>query len=317
MESVLVTGGAGFIGANACNILAALGYKVTALDNLVLGNRDNLHPTVAFLQGDSGSLDDLKRVGPVDFIIHLASSSSAPMFMSDLRGNIINNIQSHIAVLEFARNCNTKKILFASTSSIYGNNPIPLSEDQIVKPPNFYSVSKHCQEEISEIFHREYGLEIIAFRFMSVYGLHEEHKGRYANLVSQFIWGMEQDKQPVVYGNGTQTRDFVNVRDVVAGFLLALKTPKRFGFTIFNLGTAQSVSLRSLVSIINKVLGKNIEARYVSNPVAAGYIMGQQADLVKIERELGYRPTISLEQGISEIISYRKINPVPPASLSY
>jgi len=315
-ERVLVTGGAGFIGANACNILAASGYAVTALDNLSLGKSSNLDRAVAFVEGDASRIDDLKRAGPVDHVIHLASSSSAPMFLDNLQGSVANNIQGHIAVLEFARACKARKVLFASTSSIYGNNPVPLTEAQPVTPPNFYAVSKHCQEELSDVYHRTHGLEIIGFRFMSVYGLHEEHKGRYANLVSQFIWGVEQGKPPVVYGDGKQTRDFVNVRDVVAAFVLALQTRKTFGFTIFNIGTAQSINIIELVELIGDVMRKRIEPRFIANPVG-GYVMNQQADLSKIARELGYAPTISLKQGIAEIVSYRKTKPEPPASLSY
>jgi UDP-glucose 4-epimerase len=317
MESVLVTGGAGFVGANACNVLAQEGYRVVALDTLTLGKKDNLDPRVTLIEGDAGRPEDLRRAGSVEYIVHLAASSSSPMFLDQLADSVLNNIRGHLAVLEFARAQGVKKVLFASTSSIYGNNKVPLTEDQNVTPPNFYAVSKHAQEEISAVYHQTYGTEIIGFRFMSVYGPHEEHKGRFANLVSQFIWGMEQGRSPVIYGDGSQTRDFTHVRDVAKAFLLALRTPKRFGSTIFNVGTANAVNMRELVALINKVMGTSVQPSYVTNPIGDSYIASQQADLSKIERELGYAPSVTLEEGIREIVAYRKRHPVAPASMSY
>lgn len=317
MQRVLVTGGAGFIGSNACNILANEGFEVTALDNLTLGRRDNLSASVNFVEGNCAVQDDLERVGPVEYIIHLAASSSAPMFTEQLAASLVNNILGHTAVLEFARAHKVQKVIFASTSSIYGNNSPPLCEDQVVMPPNFYSVSKHCQEELSSVYQAVYGGEIIGFRFMSVYGLHEEHKGRFANLASQFIWGMEEAKRPVIFGNGRQTRDFTNARDIVRAFMLALRTRKSFGYRIFNVGTGESSNLLELVSIINEVMGTNLSPVLIPNPIASGYVLAQQADLSRIERDLGYSPSVTLEAGIKEIVEHRTSHRIVPRSLSY
>ncbi len=317
MAKILITGAAGFIGSNAANLLSKEGYGVIALDNLFLGKKENLEAQATFLKGDVNNPEDLQEAGPVDYIIHLASSSSAPMFTDDLIGSFQNNTMGHLKVLEYARATGVKKVLFASTSSIYGNNPIPLAEDQQVTPPNFYAVAKHCQEEAAHVYSEVYGLEIIGFRFMSVYGLHEEHKGRFANLVSQFIWGIEQERKPVVYGDGTQTRDFTNVKDIVQAFKLAMETPKRFGFTIFNVGTSEAASVNSVIDMINRIMETSVPTTHVENPIKSGYIQFQQADISKISRELGYKPTVTLEEGIREIIEYRKIHPIPPSSMSY
>ena len=317
MERILITGGAGFIGSNAANILRKEGYETIAFDNLFLGNTRNFEEAVTFIQGDLANKEDLAKVGKVDYIIHLAAASSAPMFVDDLAGSFENNIINHIHVLEYAREVGAKKVLFASTSSIYGNNPTPLTEDQAVTPPNFYSVTKKAQEDTSRIYNQTHGLEIIAFRFMSVYGLHEEHKGRFANLVSQFIWGMEQGKAPTIYGDGTQTRDFTNVRDVVQAFKRAIQTEKKFGFTVFNVGTSQAVNMLDLMDLLNEALGTDIPDNLVDNPIKVGFVKSQQADLTKIQSELGYEPTIDLKEGIKEIVEYRKINKIDPPSLSY
>lgn len=317
MARILVTGGAGFIGSNCCNILARGGHEVIAFDDFSLGAERNLDAGVRMVRGDVRDAGALDAVGPVEHVIHLASASSAPMFADDLVGSAENNIIGHVQVMEYARRHGVQKMLYASTSSMYGDNPIPLSEDQHVEPPNFYAVTKHAQEELSHVHHRVYGTELIGFRFMSVYGPHEEHKGRFANLVSQFIWGIEQGKPPVLYGDGTQTRDFVNVQDVVAAFQHALGSEKRFGSAIFNVGTTHAVSLIDLTDIINASMGTDLKPVLVPNPITSGYIKNQQADLTKINRELGYQPSVSLEEGIREIVALRRQGAVAPTSLSF
>lgn len=314
---ILITGGAGFIGSNTANTFAREGHEVVVLDNFSLGSKNHLISAVHVVKGDVTSLPDLTSLKTPDSIIHLAASSSAPMFADDLVGSFSNNIIGHLRVLEFARERGVKKILFASTSSIYGNNPLPLTEEQTVSPPNFYSVTKYTQEKVSRIFSQLHGIEIMAFRFMSVYGTHEEHKGKFANVLTQFIWGMEQGKNPLVYGDGTQTRDFTHVRDIVEAFRLALETPKRFGFAIFNVGTAEEVSINTVIATINNVMGTGHKPAYIANPIREGYITHQRADLAKITKELGYRPKVFLEEGIRDIIEFRKKNPVIPVSLSF
>jgi UDP-glucose 4-epimerase len=275
---------------------------MVAIDNLSLGRTENLSSKVKFVKGDVNKMEDLKRAGTdFDFIVHLAASSSAPMFSQDMYWAYQNNVAGHVRVMLYAKEIGAKKLLFASTSSIYGNNPTPLTEDQQVTPPNHYSVTKLAQEGASRVFSKAEGLEIIAFRFMSIYGLHEEHKATFANLVSQFIWAMARDEAPVLYGDGTQERDFTNVRDVVQGIELAIKTNKKYGFTIFNIGTQTSISLIELVEMINKIMGKNIKPKFIPNPVKEGYVKSQLADISKISKELGYRPTVNLEDGIREI----------------
>jgi UDP-glucose 4-epimerase len=303
MAKILVTGGAGFIGSNFCNIMTRKGHDVTAFDNLSLGVKENLIPEVKFVKGDVRNRAELEAVGTgFDYILHLAASSSAPMFKDDLRGSMENNIIGHVDVLNFARDIKVKKVCFASTSSIYGNNPTPLTEDQAVVPPNFYSVTKHAQEETSIVYSKEYDLEIIGFRFMSVYGLNEGHKKKFANVLSQFIWEMAQDRPAVLYGDGTQERDFTNVKDIVQGIELAMLSDKRYGFNVFNIGTATAVNLIDLVTKINAALGKNIPAELIPNPLKGVYIKTQLAGIDKISGELGYKPSVSLEDGIKEIV---------------
>lgn len=313
---ILITGGAGFIGSNAANTFSRAGHTVTVIDNLSLGVLENLDSGILCIEGDVRDVHVLEKAGTPDIIIHLAASSSSPMFADDLSGALSNNILGHVAVLEYAVAVKAKKVLFASTSSVYANNPVPLKETQEVIPTNFYAVSKHAQENISRVFSARHNIPVIAFRFMSVYGPHEEHKGAFANLVSQFIWGMEEGKSPVIYGDGTQTRDFTSVHDLVSAFELAIKKDIS-GFEIFNVGTSEAISVRELVDIINTERGVVIPATFVENPIPSGYIQNQQADLSKISTVLGYTPQVSLQTGIRELIALRKENAIRPKGLSF
>ncbi len=301
MKKILVTGGAGFIGSNFCNINKEK-YRIIALDNLFLGDERNLENGVNFIKGDACNIKDLEKIGKVDYVIHLAGTSSAPMFMGDgFVNGYVNSIQSFVTVLEWARKNGTKKMLYASTSSLYGNNPMPLIETQNVNTVNHYSVTKRMYENCAQCYSSVYkDIDIIGFRFMSVYGPNEEAKGVYANLISQFCWDIARDLSPVIYGDGTQTRDFTNVRDVVQGLTLAIETDKKIGTEVFNIGTGKATSINEIVIALNKAFGKNIKPEYIKNPIKENYIQGQHADIEKIKSVLGYEPKILLEDGILE-----------------
>lgn len=301
-KRILVTGGAGFIGSNFCNTHCKT-YDVVALDNLLLGDPEHLLPNVTFVEGDASDRTTLNTLGKFDTIVHFAGTSSAPMFHTDIANAYRNSILSHLEVLEFANRTGAKKVLFASTSSLYGSASPPLTEDQPPQPTNHYAVTKITMEHIGECYHRTHpDIEIIGFRFMSVYGPHEEHKGIYANLISQFIWAMRRGEPPLIYGDGAQTRDFTNVADVVQGITLAMETDKKLGCDIFNIGTGTAVTVLALVDIINKILGTDIQPKHIENPVTEGYIKLQQADISKIQSMLHYQPSVELKAGIQAIV---------------
>lgn len=315
MQKILVTGGAGFIGSNFCNINKNK-YQIIALDNLFLGDPDNLDSDIQFIKGDACNASDLDQVGPVDYILHLAGTSSAPMFMGEgLLDGYVNSVKSFVCVLEWARKNKVKKVLYASTSSLYGNNPLPLLETQNVTPPNHYAVTKQVYENCASCFNRVYPeMDIIGFRFMSVYGPNEEAKGVYANLVSQFCWDIARDKAPVIYGDGTQTRDFTNVRDVVQAITKAIETDQKLGADVFNIGTGRATDLNEVVSALNTAFGKTIDPKYIENPVKEGYVAGQYADISKIQTVLGYEPTVKIEDGIKEQVANLRLNKIRETS---
>ncbi|PIQ67732.1 nucleoside-diphosphate sugar epimerase [Candidatus Uhrbacteria bacterium CG_4_9_14_3_um_filter_41_35] len=301
-KKVLVTGGAGFIGSNFCNINKEK-YDIVVLDNLFLGTPSNLHPDIKFIKGDACKNEDLAKCGDdFDIVLHFAGTSSAPMFMGDgFADGYVNSIESFVRTLEFARKTGAKKFLYASTSSIYGNNPLPLVEDQQVVPPNHYAVTKFTYEHCTRMYNHVYPeMDTIGFRFMSVYGPNEEAKGRYANMITQFLWDLARDLPPVIYGTGEQFRDFTNVKDIVAGITLALEK-ENLGNKVYNIGRGESTSFNDIFKAINQVLGKNIQPIYIENPVKEGYVKGQHADIHKIQSELGFKPTVELLDGIRDL----------------
>ena len=315
METILITGGAGFIGSNFCNINKDK-YKVIALDNLFLGDESNLDEGVQFIKGDACIKEDLDKVGKVDYVVHLAGTSSAPMFMDDgFVDGYVNSIQSFVTVLDWAHKNGTKKVVYASTSSLYGNNPLPLLEDQQVTPINHYSVTKRMYEYCARCYNKVYPeMDIIGFRFMSIYGPNEEAKGMYANLISQFCWDIARDKEPVIYGDGSQTRDFTNVRDVVQGLTLAIETDKKLGADVFNIGTGNATSIKDIADTLIEAFGKDFAPKYIENPVKEDYVQGQYADISKIKEILGYEPTVKLEDGIKDQVENLRMEKIRETS---
>ncbi len=306
-QRVLITGGAGFIGCNLARRLARNNYRVQAVDNLFLGRASNLPTEVPLVVGDIAEEPVWGELEPADGIVHLAGASSAPMFPDNLVECYRNNILGFIRVLDFARVCGARRVIYASTSSVYGNVTPPLREDGDLDLPNFYAVSKYCMEEIARMYTLQYPqVETIGLRFMSVYGPREDHKGIYANLVSQFIWDVEAGRAPVIYGDGTQSRDFTNVGDIAQAIQRVLEHPEPLGYTIFNVGTSHDTNLNDLVQLLSGLMDVPVTPEYIPNPVKKGYVRQQLANLDRISSTLGYQPTISLREGIQEILETRR-----------
>jgi nucleoside-diphosphate-sugar epimerase len=318
-KNILITGGAGFIGSNFANINKEK-YNITCLDNFFLGSKDNLNENIKLIEGDACKKEDLEKCGNNFYaVIHLAGTSSAPMFMDDgfVKG-YTNSIESFVTTLEFSRKLGVKKFLYASTSSLYGNNPLPLLETQNIKPLNHYSVTKGVYEDCSACYHKVYPeMDIFGFRFMSVFGPNEENKGKFANIISQFLWDMVRDLKPVIYGDGNQFRDFTNVTDIVQALTLAIETPENFGNKVYNVGRGESMSLNKIVTTIQKVIKKDIKPIYIKNPVKEGYINGQHADITLIQKELKFSPKKDLIEGIEDIYKNLDIKNIKETSSQY
>ena len=297
---VLVTGGCGFIGSNLVERLVKEGYSVTVFDNLSSGNLENIKGLeVKFYNKPYSYLDELPKF---DVIFHMGIPSSSPMYKANpfLVGEAINDM---IMILEYAKKTGCK-VIYASSSSIYNGNEVPYREDMPIYVTDYYTECRYSMERLAKLYNILHGVKSVGMRFFSVYGPKEEYKGRYANIVSQFLWSMLKDEPPVIFGDGSQTRDFTHVRDVVEALILAME--KDFECEIFNVGTGVSHSFNEVVEILNRLLGKNIKPIYKPNPIK-NYVYHTLADTRKAEKVLGFKAHITLEEGLSELVGiYRR-----------
>jgi len=309
---VLVTGGAGFIGSNLVEELANRGEEVVVLDNFHTGNRKNLEGIdVEMVRGDVSQIFHLaSKIGKVDVIFHQGIFSSSPMYKRNPM-LVADAIRGMIALLEFAKK-NQSPVIFASTSSIYNGHRPPHREDMVPLVTDYYTEARYAMERIAELYWKLHNVRGVALRYFSVYGPREEYKGKYANIVSQFLWSIMRDKPPVVFGDGTQTRDFIYVGDVVRANLLSMEKlfNGEIGFDVFNVGTGKSTSFNEVVELINRKLGKNITPVYAENPIK-NYVMHTLADTEKAEKMLGFKARIELEKGLDMIVKYYTRKGVP------
>jgi UDP-glucose 4-epimerase len=291
----LVTGGAGFIGSNLVEALVD-SCEVTVLDNFHTGSMKNLDEVGKNISVVNGSCNDCLSFGlEPDMIYHLGIPSSSPMYKKNpmLVGEAINGT---IAIMELARQSGCRKVVFATSSSLYNGVPTPHREDAAIPVSDYYTEARLAIERIAQLYYNLYGIDYAGMRFFSVYGPHEEAKGPYANMITQFLWGMREGRAPVIFGDGTQTRDFTYVKDVVDALILASKK----GTGIFNVGTGKSYSFNYVVELLNKKLGKELVPEYRENPIK-NYVMHTQADTTRM-KVLGFEAKYSLEEGIERII---------------
>lgn len=296
--NILVTGGAGFIGSNLVSALMRA-HNVIVLDNFHTGSVDNLKgvkSNISVINDSCNNIGNRLSNSDIDIIFHLGVPSSSPMYKENplLVGSAINDA---ISIFEFARNSDAK-VIFASSSSLYNGLPTPQREDMNIEVTDYYTKTKLCIERIAELYHKLHGLNSVVLRFFSVYGHNERAKGMYANIVSQFLWELQNGRAPIIYGDGKQTRDFVFVRDVVQACTLVMKKDVS---GVFNVGTGVSHSFNDVVRILNIELGTDIEPKYIENPIQ-NYMRHTLADITKMGDVLGYHPKYSLKQGIRELI---------------
>ncbi len=297
-KRILVTGGAGFIGSNLANHLSKNNDVVVA-DNCYLGSPENLNQEVEFYER-SVLENDLPT--DVDIVFHLAALSSYAMHEQDPCKGARVNIEGFVNVVEQAREDGCDTVVYASTSSIYGSRTEPSPEAMNVGVNTGYEASKLARERYGEYFSNHYNMSMAGMRFFSVYqgfGGAEKHKGEYANVIAQFADDIANGESPVLYGNGTQTRDFTHVSDIVNGLKLAGEHELD---GIYNLGTGESYDFNTVVEMINDVLGTEVQPEYVENPIPKSiYVHDTCADSSKIYEATGWKPEIDLEMGIRQV----------------
>jgi UDP-glucose 4-epimerase len=295
-QRVLVTGGAGFIGSNLANHLAT-DNDVIAVDDCYLGTPENLANDVEFV---NMSVVDDELPTDVDVVFHLAALSSYAMHEEDPAQGARVNVEGFVNTIEQARQDGCDTVVYATTSSIYGDRTEPSPETMSVKARTGYEASKLARERYAEYFHNFHEMTLAGMRFFSVYqgyGGAEEHKGEFANTVAQFTDKIANGERPELFGDGTQTRDFTHVDDVVRACELAADHELQ---GIYNVGTEASYSFNEMIELINDELGTDIEPKYIENPLAE-YVHDTMADYSKLHEATGWEPTISFEEGVSRV----------------
>lgn len=297
--TTLVTGGAGFIGSNLVEDLLALGKEVIVLDNMATGSPGNLANLSGRLSILQASCNDLPRLDlNPDEIYHLGIPSSSPMYKREplLVGEAINGT---IAVFELAKRCDAR-VVYASSSSLYNGIAPPHREDMQILVTDYYTEARLAIERMAELYNRLFNVGSVGLRFFSVYGPKEEAKKQYANMISQFLWDMRAGKTPVIYGDGSQTRDFTYVKDIVRALRLAMDSNYH---GILNAGTGAAYSFNDVIELLNRQLGLSVTPTYIENPIK-NYVGHTLADTSKAEEILGFKAGYSLEKGMDDLLRY-------------
>lgn len=306
-DRALVTGGAGFIGSNIVEELVSKDVKVTVLDDLYLGSRSNLSEVENDITFVEGSVLDNSKVSEamkdVDVVFHQAARSSAPMHKEKPVESSRVNVDGFVNVCEEAVAHGASKVVYASTSSMYGSKEPPHREGMGAVPTNRYSASKMSREMYAKNYSYNNQLETTGLRYFAVYGPHERAKGRFANVVTQFLWKMMKDERPVIWGDGTQTRDFTYVKDVARANLQASRTGDSLDGEVVNVGTGREVSFNTVVETLKEELGSQIDPKYVDNP-RDKYVQRTKADTSKAERVLDWTAQTDFKSGVNKIIEY-------------
>ncbi|HUT36496.1 MAG TPA: SDR family oxidoreductase [Planctomycetota bacterium] len=306
MATSLVTGGAGFIGSSIARALVERGDSVRVLDDLSTGKRDNLADLAGKAAILEGSVADAglvrKAVAGVDYVFHEGALASVPRSIDDPLGTNTANVTGTVTLLVAARDAGVKRVVYAASSSAYGDQPdLPKVETMLPSPLSPYAVSKLASEYYCQAFTTCYGLETVCLRYFNIYGPRQDPQSVYAAVIPRFIVAMLAGERPVIYGDGEQSRDFTFIADCVAANLLATTAPKAIGQTV-NIACGTRYSLNDLVALLNKILGTAIEPVY--EPARKGDVKHSQASIALARRLLGYKPRVSFEQGLRETVAW-------------
>lgn len=302
----LVTGGAGFIGSNTVDELVRRGHSVVVLDDLSSGKEENLAEARSKITFIKGSVTDLeiirKAMHEAEYVLHLAARTSVPRSVKDpIETNRIN-IDGTLNLLVAARDAKVKRVVLAASSSAYGETPtLPKSEAMPPAPISPYGVTKFVGELYAQTFGRCYGLENVSLRYFNIFGPRQDPSSPYSGVLARFCTAWLEDSQPVIFGDGEQSRDFTYVENAVQANLLACEAPGASGKT-FNVGTGSRYTLNETLQLLGKISGKTLEPKY--DAARDGDIRDSQADITQAREVLGYDPRVSFEEGLRRTIEW-------------
>jgi nucleoside-diphosphate-sugar epimerase len=306
MAIYLVTGGAGFIGSHVVQELLARGERVRVLDDLSSGSMENLEGGLSPLEFVNADIRDLERIRPIfegaDYVIHLAARSSVALSIDDPVTSTAVNIGGTVNVLVAARDARAKRVVFAGSAAVYGDNPeLPRVESQRPQPLSPYALTKLTGEYYCLIFGKVFGLEAVPLRFFNIFGPRQNPHSPYTGVLSKFIVAYLRGETPVIFGDGEQSRDFTYVANVVDAVLRACTATEAPGVAI-NVGVGASFTLNQTISLLNRIFGRDVVPRYTNE--RPGDARHSRADVTLANQALGYLPKVTFEEGLRQTVEW-------------
>lgn len=315
-QKILVTGGAGFIGSNLCEYLLANDNEVTCLDNFSTGKRENITPFLSnekfvLIEGDIRDLETCRKaVKDVDYVLHQAALGSVPRSIKDPITSNDVNIVGFLNMLVASKDAKIKRFVYAASSSTYGDSTsLPKIEDKIGKPLSPYAITKYVNELYADVFSKTYGIETIGLRYFNVFGRKQTTEGAYAAVIPKFVKLLMNGESPIINGDGTYSRDFTYIDNVIQANVLSLLTDNKEAVnTVYNVAFGDRNTLLNLVSYLKEYLSEfdeniaNVVVKY--GPNRAGDIPHSHANIDKAKKMLNYNPKYSLQQGLKEAVRW-------------
>lgn len=313
---ILVTGGAGFIGSNLCEALLNNGNVVTCLDNFSTGKRENIahllkNEKFTLIEGDIRNLSDCQKACKnVDYILHQAALGSVPRSINDPITSNEVNVSGFLNMLVAARDAKAKRFVYAASSSTYGDSEsLPKVEDKIGRPLSPYAVTKYVNELYADVFSKTYGIPTIGLRYFNVFGRKQDPNGAYAAVIPKFVMQLMQHESPVINGDGSYSRDFTYIDNVIEMNVRAITNEDEAAFnTVYNVAFGERTDLNELVALLKEYLSefdseiKNIEVTY--GPNRTGDVPHSLASIEKAKRLLGYDPKYNMRSGLKEAVDW-------------
>ncbi|MCX6376660.1 MAG: SDR family oxidoreductase [Armatimonadetes bacterium] len=306
MSKYLVTGGAGFIGSHIVDRLVQDGHEVRVLDNLATGKMANIEHNldkIDFMEESLTEFDSVKRaVEGVDYVLHQGAIPSVPRSVADPIGSNHAGITGTLNLLVAARDAGVKRVVYASSSSVYGNSPtLPKHEKMETNPLSPYALTKLAGEHYLRIFHDLYGLETVSLRYFNVFGPRQDPTNQYAAVIPKFITLIVRGERPTIYGDGLQSRDFTYVSNNVDANLLACTAPGIAG-EVYNIACGERYSLLDLVGAINRILGTSVQP--ILEDERPGDVKHSHAEISKARERMGFEPTVSFTEGLERLVRW-------------
>jgi nucleoside-diphosphate-sugar epimerase len=304
----LITGIAGFIGSSLARAVLAQGDEVRGIDNFSTGNRANLDEIlreIDFREVDLLNLDAMHDAcRGVDYIFHEAAIPSVPKSVLDPLGSNRANVDGTVYLLVAARDAKVKRVVYAASSSAYGDTPsLPKHEGMVPNPNSPYGVAKLAGEYYMTSFYRCYGLETVSLRYFNIFGPRQDPTSPYSGVLAKFITQMLDGEQPTIFGDGAQSRDFTYIENAVKANLLAIQAPaSQAAGRVFNVATGERADLNQAFELLKNITGYSGNVKYA--PARSGDVKHSLADLLRIEKHLGYKPTVNFEEGLRRTVDW-------------